>query len=877
MGGYGFWEAMNTRERRNFDTGWRFAKGDPANATAQLTYERMRPWLATAGLDLLNPIDQAKAARPAEEPVVNVPYVEKGFDDSEWRSLDLPHDWGIEGGFDQSRPADTGKLPWPGIGWYRKSFSLAPSEIAERRVELEFDGAMSLPLVWLNGRFVGGWIYGYSSFRVDLTDALSPDGENVLVVRLHNKDHSSRWYPGSGLYRHVWLSLSSPLRFAPWGIQVTTPRVDSDRALVQLDMMIEQLGDEEVEIQIETELFELSAEGECGDGAIAGASTKSIVLNPARGRQTCRSQSMEVDVPRLWSPNTPNRYLAVTRILINGSCVDEVDTPFGIRKAEWDAEKGFVLNDSRVAIKGVCLHHDLGALGAAVNTCALERQLRILREMGCNAIRTAHNPPAPEQLDLCDRMGFLVMVESFDCWRLGKRENDYSQYFDDWHERDLRAMVRRDRNHPSVVIWSIGNEVLEQYTNDGWKLAQHLAAIVRSEDKSREVTMGCSVEASAYTGYQVALDVVGFNYKPWAYPLFRDQHPMIPLYGSETSSCVSSRGEYVFPVSRDKSEGQQNFHVSSYDLSAPPWAWTPDKEFAGLDDAPYTAGEFVWTGFDYLGEPTPFNSDATNLLNFSDPEERARMAEQLEALGKIEVPSRSSYFGILDLAGFPKDRFFLYQARWREEFPVAHLLPHWNWPERIGEVTPVHLYSNGDEAELFLNDVSQGRKQRSPKQYRFEWDSVVYEPGELRAEVWRGGKKWIQTVQNTTGDSAKLQVEVDRDSMDSTRSDFAFVSVAVVDAGDRVVPRAQSELHFSVSGPIELVALDSGDPTSHAPFASDRINAFNGRALAIVRPRKGGSGQGILTVQAGALLGATCSFDVFSGKVSESLRNEALV
>src|SRR5205085_448113 len=379
------------------------------------------------------------------------------------------------------------------------------------------------------------------------------------------------------------------------------------------------------------------------------------------------------------------------------------ETVFGIRTILFDAENGFLLNGERVRLNGVCDHHDLGPLGSSINTRALERQIALLKEMGVNAIRTSHNPPAPELLDLCDRMGVVVMDEAFDCWRRAKKSNDYHLLFDDWHEKDVRALIRRDRNHPSVILWSIGNEIIEQVAPDGIHIAQELVRIVHEEDSTREATAACNITQAGFNGFQKALDVFGFNYKPTEYGRFRKSNPAIPLIGTETASCVSSRGEYFFPVSDDKSKGQANFQVSSYDLYAPPWATPPDTEFRGQDEFAFVGGEFVWTGFDYLGEPTPFGGDATNLLNFSDPAEQEKMARELKELGKIKVPSRSSYFGIIDLCGFKKDRFYIYQARWRPDLPMAHILPHWNWPERVGQITPVHVYTSGDEAELFLN------------------------------------------------------------------------------------------------------------------------------------------------------------------------------
>ena len=633
------------------------------------------------------------------------------YDDSVWRLLNLPHDWAIEGPFDQALPGETGKLPWQGVGWYRKTFAL-PASDAGRQITLEIDGAMSHSAVWLNGRFVGGWPYGYTSFQLDLTPYAKPGENNTLAIRLDNPPQSSRWYPGGGIYRHVRLVKTSPIRVAQWGVFVTTPIVSATAATVDVNVEVENLTGSATRPSVSVALHAILADGTTDPLPVATAKSQANEIKPGLPRQT--SFSLTVSSPRLWSPASPQRYVAITTISREADVLDRVETPFGIRSLSVDPERGLILNGSPVRIHGVCQHHDLGALGAAVNTSALERQLRILRDMGANSIRTSHNPPTPELLDLCDRMGLLVQVEAFDCWALRKTRNDYSLDFPWWHEADLRAMVRRDRNHPSVVMWSIGNEIVEQRDTVGHRLATRLAGLVREEDRTRPVTGGFNGVWSGYIGFQTSLDVFGYNYKPEEYPAFRARHPSIPLIGSETASTISSRGEYFFPVSNDKLQGRSDFQMSSYDLYAPGWAMPPDREFAAQDKHPSVLGEYVWTGFDYLGEPTPYNSDSTNILNYSDPAERARAERELAELGKIQVPSRSSYFGIIDLAGFPKDRYYLYQARWRPDLPMAHLLPHWTWPDRVGQITPVHLYTSGDEAELFLNGQSLGRKKTRP-------------------------------------------------------------------------------------------------------------------------------------------------------------------
>lgn len=462
--------------------------------------------------------------------------------------------------------------------------------------------------------------------------------------------------------------------------------------------------------------------------------------------------------------------------------------------------------------------------------------------MGTNAIRCSHNPPAPEFLDLCDRMGILVMDEFVDCWKLGKTRNGYNVLFDDWAEKDIRAMVRRDRNHPSVILWSIGNEIREQVSKDGAAVARRLSDIAKSEDPTRLTTLGANAVASGYNGFLKGYDVFGYNYKPQEYQKFRAANPLVPILGSETASTISSRGEYFFPVSEKKDQGLSDFQMSSYDLYAPRWATTPDDEFKAQDQNPFVAGEFVWTGFDYLGEPTPYNDDATNLLNYSDPAEKARAEKELAELGKIKVPSRSSYFGIIDLAGFPKDRYFLYQSRWRPDLPMAHILPHWNWQGREGEVTPVHVYTSGDEAELFLNGRSLGRRKKAPFQYRLRWDDVRYEPGELKVLTYRNGRPWADASVKTSGPAAKLIASADRTSLAADGKDLSFITLTVADDHGQQVPRSKNPIKFEVDGPAEIVATDNGDATSHIPFASHERPAFNGLCLAIIRPLAGKPG-----------------------------------
>jgi beta-galactosidase len=770
------------RDVSNFNEGWRFARFGPMP-------------------------DGSQQAEPGglEKPAV---------DDSAWRKLDLPHDWGIEGPFRAELPNQTGKLPWAGIGWYRKSFQMLEVD-RDKHIFLDFDGAMSHCKVWLNGEYVGEWPYGYASFRMDLTDHIKAGQENMVAVRLDNKPDSSRWYPGGGIYRNVRLVKTDPVHVAHWGVFVTTPAVSEKSATIKIQTNVEGAS-KGTEV-----LHEIVEAGLSGVGANCTITIKS---------------------PKRWSLDAPNLYTLKTTVKQDGKVVDSVETPFGIRSIEYNADQGFLLNGQVVRMNGVCLHHDLGPLGSAVNARALERQIELLQAMGCNAIRTSHNPPAPELLELCDRMGMLVQVEAFDCWKQGKIPNDYSLLFPEWHEKDLRAMVRRDRNHPSVAMWSIGNEIREQGDAAGHKISQQLADIIRAADATRPVTAGCNNQKAGMNGFQRTVDLFGYNYKPHLYEEFRKTNPDQPLYGSETASTISSRGEYFFPVVDDKSKGSGGyFQVSSYDLSAPPWATIPDTEFAAQDKYPWVFGEFVWTGFDYIGEPTPYNKDKTNLLNFTDPAEQKRMEEELEKLGG-NIPPRSSYFGIIDLCGFPKDRFYLYQSHWRPDLPMAHILPHWNWPERVGQLTPVHVYTSGDEAELFLNGKSLGRKKKGQYEYRLRWDDVVYQPGELKVVAFKGGKKWADDVMKTTGPAAKVELAADRTVIRADGSDLAFVTVQISDKDSLMVPRSHNQVEFTISGPGEIIAVGNGDPTSHESFQAMERKVFNGLCLAVVRSEKGQPG-----------------------------------
>ena len=857
-------ESAAPRERVSFNDGWRFTKGDAEGTGEALSYAALKSWLLPTSAELTtNAASPAKSTPNGNPPTAGV-YAQPDFNDSQWRLLNLPHDWGVEGPFKQEYPGETGKLPWWGVAWYRKHLEL-PATDAGRKIFLDVDGAMSYASVWVNGKLAGGWPYGYASWRVELTPFLKFGGDNVIAIRLDNPTQSSRWYPGGGIYRNVWLVKTAPVRIAHWGTYVTTPAVNHKFATVKIKVDVDNAGSAATAVTVKNEIFEIKANGSRGKSvAVTDAEDLKISAN-----QSAASESRTlIKSPKLWSLEKPQRYVAVTTVAQNGKVIDVYETPFGIRTIDFMVGQGFFLNGQHVKLNGVCDHHDLGALGSAINLRALERQLEILKEFGVNAIRTSHNPPAPELLDLCDRLGFVVMDEAFDCWAAGKNKNDYHVLYADWHEQDLRALVRRDRNHPCVILWSSGNEVPDQDRKEGPALAAEHLAIIHTEDSTRPVTAAVSSYKAGFSGFQNHFDVFGWNYKPGSYAQFRSTNSTIPLFGSETSSTVSSRGEYFFPVptgnsfrSKNNKSAQADFQVSSYDYFVPGWATLPDSEWQGEEKNPFVAGEFVWTGFDYLGEPTPYNADTSNLLNYSNPADQAKAKEELDRLGKILVPSRSSYFGIVDLAGFKKDRFYLYQAHWRPDFPMAHILPHWNWPDRVGQVTPVFVYTSGDSAELFLNGKSLGLKQKEQFAYRLRWDDVVYEPGELKVVAYKNGKTWATDTVKTTGAPAKLTLAADRSKIAADGQDLSFITVTVADKDGLLVPRSKNHLRFAIEGPGEIVATDNGDATSFESFQAPERNAYNGLALIIVRTKSGQSGEIKLSATADGLAGATVEIE----------------
>ncbi|NML64224.1 glycoside hydrolase family 2 protein [Hymenobacter sp. RP-2-7] len=750
-----------------------------------------------------------------------------GYRDAKWQSVRIPHDWAISGPFGPDydkqvvaiaqnnekeatvKSGRTGGLPFVGTGWYRRALPEAKLA-AGQRATLLFDGAMSDAHVFVNGKEVGFWPYGYNSFYFDITDFLAPNGgPNVLAVRLRNQPEASRWYPGAGLYRNVHLLLTQDVHVPVWGTSLTTPSIGPGSALVKLKTDVAGTPAASQPLRLDTEIRDAA-------GQVVAKLSSPLALGAAPAGQVGFDQTLAVPQPQLWSPETPVLYTATSKLYAGNELKDSYDTRFGIRSVAFEAGKGFLLNGQPRKFKGVCNHHDLGPLGAAINVAALRRQLLLLKEMGCDAIRTSHNMPAPELVALADELGMMLMDETFDEWKTPKVKNGYSQYFDEWSERDLTNLIHRDRNHPSVVMWSIGNEVPDQSAPGGNKILRRLQDIAHREDPTRPVTMGMDRFEADLNNFAALLDVPGFNYKPHRYPEAQAKLPQGYLLGSETASTVSSRGVYKFPVVLAKDKKYPDLQSSSYDVEACNWSQIPDLEFAAQDDDPYATGEFVWTGFDYLGEPTPYDE---------------------------KWPAHSSYFGILDLAGLPKDRFYLYRARWNAAQPTLHLLPHWTWPGREGQTTPVYCYTNSPSAELFVNGKSQGRQTKSktddPRtRYRLMWPNVKYEPGTLKVVAYDATGKEVSTEQvRTAGPAHHLRLVPDAalGPLHADGQDLAYVTVRVEDKYGNLCPDAAQELRFKVSGQGSFRAVANGDATCLEPFQQPRMKAFHGQLVVLVQ------------------------------------------
>ena len=740
------------------------------------------------------------------------------FNDTKWESVVIPHDWAIFGPFDMNndlqnvavtqnfekkaslKTGRTGGLPYVGTGWYRTSFD-AP---ADKEVTLLFDGAMSEARVYINGKEACFWPFGYNSFHCNVTSLLNKDGKNnTLAVRLENRPQSSRWYPGAGLYRNVHLIVTDKIHVPVWGTQITTPHVNKDFAAVRFQTKIDNAG-EKTAIRVETEIIS-------PEGKVVTRKENTSRINHGQPFE----QNFIVNAPELWSPESPSLYKAVSKIYADDKLVDTYTTRFGIRSIEYIADKGFYLNGEHRKFQGVCNHHDLGPLGAAINVAALRHQLTLLKDMGCDAIRTSHNMPTPELVALCDEMGFMMMIEPFDEWDIAKCENGYHRYFDEWAERDMINMLHNYRNNPCVVMWSIGNEVPTQCSPVGYKVAKFLQDICHREDPTRPVTCGMDqVTCVLANGFAAMIDIPGLNYRTQRYQESYDQLPQNLILGSETASTVSSRGVYKFPVEDKKGAKYEDHQCSSYDVEVCPWSNIPDEDFALADDHHWTIGQFVWTGFDYLGEPSPYDTDSW--------------------------PNHSSMFGIIDLASLPKDRYYLYRSVWNKEAETLHILPHWTWPGREGEVTPVFVYTNYPTAELFINGKSYGKQSKNnsslKNRYRLMWMDTKYEPGEVKVVAYdKNGKAVAEKVVHTAGKPHHIELVSNRNELTADGKDLAYVTVKVVDKDGNLCPADNRQINFSVKGTGKYRAAANGDPTNLEQFHLPKMHAFNGMLTAILQ------------------------------------------
>lgn len=760
------------------------------------------------------------------------------LNDKDWRVLNLPHDWSIEGKFSKDNPAtpEGGALPG-GIGWYRKTFVIPPT-FKNKQVYVDFDGVYQKSTVWINGHQLGYRPNGYISFEYDLTPYLNFGGKNTIAVKVDNSiQPNSRWYSGSGIYRNVWLVTTSKLAIDHWGTYVTTSDVSKESATVNLQVSIknnEQRRSADIKngnqpLKIESSIYD------AGDKVVA-VSISNAKISDDLGAVKTFDQKLEVKDPALWSVERPYLYKVVTRVMDGDKVADQYTTPLGIRYFNFDPDKGFSLNGKYMKILGVCDHHDLGSLGSAVNYRALQRQLEILKEMGCNGIRTSHNPPAPELLELADKMGFIVMDEAFDCWEKGKAKYDYHLFFKQWHKQDLEDQIRRDRNHPSVIIWSIGNEIPQQSDTSALRIAPELAEIVHSLDKTRPMT---TANDHPDTNNKIiksgAIDLIGYNYHEYDYATFHDRYPGKKFIATETTSGLETRGHYDmpsdsirrWPTARDyKTYAKMNddHTVSAYDNVSPPWGSTHEETWKVMKKYDFLSGMFIWTGFDYLGEPTPYT-----------------------------WPSRSSYFGIVDLAGFPKDVYYMYQSEWTNK-PVLHIFPHWNWePGKTIDIWA--YYNNADEVELFLNGKSLGIKKKQGDDLHVMW-RLKFEPGTLKAVSRKDGKVVLTREIHTAGKPAKIELVADHKNIKADGKDLSFVTVRILDKDGNVVPTADNLVNFKLNGTGFIAGVDNGSETDHDSFKADNRHAFNGLALAILQSN-GKAGTITLTASSDGLQDAT--------------------
>lgn len=740
------------------------------------------------------------------------------FNDAKWETVDIPHDWAIFGPFDKNndlqnvavtqnfetqaslKTGRTGGLPYVGIGWYRTTFHSTPG----KQTTLIFDGAMSEARVFVNGKEACFWPCGYNSFYCDVTSLVNEDGKNsTLAVRLENRPQSSRWYPGAGLYRNVHVVTTEKIHVPVWGTQITTPYVKDKYASVCLRTTILNAG--KTELTVVTDIMD-------ADGQVVSTKTNKGVINHGQPF----TQNFIVERPKLWSPETPVLYKAVSKIYSGDTLLDTYSTRFGIRTIEYIADKGFYLNGKRRKFQGVCNHHDLGPLGAAINVAALRHQLTLLKEMGCDAIRTSHNMPAPELVELCDEIGFMMMLEPFDEWDIAKCDNGYHRFFNEWAEKDMVNMLRQYRNNPCVVMWSIGNEVPTQWSPEGYKVAKFLQDICHREDPTRPVTCGMDqVKSVLANGFAAMLDIPGLNYRAHLYDEAYERLPQNIILGSETSSTVSSRGVYKFPVERKAGAMYDDHQSSSYDLEYCNWSNIPDIDFARAEDHEWTIGQFVWTGFDYLGEPSPYDTNAW--------------------------PNHSSMFGIIDLASIPKDRYYLYRSVWNKEAETLHILPHWNWEGREGEKTPVFVYTNYPSAELFINGKSYGRQTKHKNgtvenRYRLMWHDAVYQPGEVRVVAYdEQGNPVAEKTVRTAGKPHHIELVTDCSSLQADGKDLAYVTLRIVDKDGNLCPNDGRLVSFKVKGAGKYRASANGDPTCLDLFHKPEMHAFGGMLTVIVQ------------------------------------------
>jgi len=737
----------------------------------------------------------------------------QAFDDSDWPTIEIPHDWAIAGPFIVDGNGSTGKLPWKGEGWYRKKLDI-PQEYQKKSIYLLCDGIMAFPKVYINGQLAGQWDYGYNSFYLDISDLIDYQGNNILAIHADTRKHDSRWYPGGGIFRKIRLIAVNPLHVDIWGTYITTAIIKPHYADVKIATTINNAAQKADPVIVKQMIF---------SGKIKILEKADTVQIKAASKKTVETL-LTLPNPRRWDIDDPHLYELKTELYQNGKQTDTYVSTFGVRMMRFTADNGFYLNDRRVQFKGVNLHHDHGPLGAAFNTRAMERQLEIMKSMGCNAIRTSHNVAAPEMIELCDRMGILFFNEIFDKYD-DKADITAETDFEEFAQRNVRNFVLRDRNHPSIFIWSVGNEISDvQWDLDrGHYKLQTMVNYVRKYDPTRPVTLVCDQTESAEKRHFDYYDVHAWNYNR-RYHIARQMEPNKSVIVSESASTVSTRGFYEFPLPEKKTDFTKALQVSSYDLNAPRWAEIADDDFMWQQDEPYLSGEFVWTGFDYLGEPTPYDNWSLSQMGMDEDE-----------------ASRSSYFGIVDLVGIPKDRYYLYKSHWKPQETTVHILPHWNWPERVAENVPVFVYTNGDNAELFLNGKSLGKRYKNPKssksveRFRLMWNDVIYQPGELKAVAYKDSKKIGERIIKTAGDPYRLELSADRKTISADGRDLSYILVEAYDKDGNFCPLADQKLKIKLQGDGEIAGVGNGNPQSLNLFQSNSVNLFYGKAMIIVR------------------------------------------